>query len=248
MARRPCHSRVTTWVLLGLYGLVASGLPLPFGLPAGGDGPRAGSSANGPAGKAAAIVAAKDRSRAFPCMDKPCGCGTAEQCFSHCCCHTPAERLAWARAHQVEPAVLAALERRVAVEIASPPAAEASCCTAAAAACCDTAVGAPPQANTAAVGEPPQANTAAAGAPPTEDHGSPVREGEPRRLKTLSLRAMLACSGLVAEWYAAGGGGALPPPRVGLVLDAGLVATAVGGDELPLRLAVPPDVPPPRCA
>jgi hypothetical protein len=39
----------------------------------------------------------------------------------------------------------------------------------------------------------------------------------------------------------------LLPPRVGIVFDAGLVGIAGSGDELPLRLAVPPDVPPPRC-
>lgn len=70
--------RVIAWALLGLYGLVASGLPLPVALP--------------PAGTTAARrLAGKDRSRAFPCMDKACGCDSAERCFSSCCCHTPAK-------------------------------------------------------------------------------------------------------------------------------------------------------------
>ena len=72
-------------------------------------------------------LAAKDRSRPFPCMDKPCGCATAEQCFANCFCHTPAERLAWAKAHGVEPAVLAALEKRLAADAAGAKAA-GSCC------------------------------------------------------------------------------------------------------------------------
>jgi hypothetical protein len=45
----------------------------------------------------------KDSSQPFPCQDHPCGCQTAEQCWSHCCCFTPEERWAWAKAHNVEP-------------------------------------------------------------------------------------------------------------------------------------------------
>jgi hypothetical protein len=39
----------------------------------------------------------------FPCQGRACGCQTAEQCWRGCCCHTVAERLAWARAHVVRP-------------------------------------------------------------------------------------------------------------------------------------------------
>jgi hypothetical protein len=47
--------RAVAWTMLGLYGLVSSGLPLPVMSP--------------PAGTAAARkLAAKDRSRPFPCM------------------------------------------------------------------------------------------------------------------------------------------------------------------------------------
>jgi hypothetical protein len=45
----------------------------------------------------------KDTSQAFPCQNHPCGCQTAEQCWTNCCCFTPEERWAWARAHHVEP-------------------------------------------------------------------------------------------------------------------------------------------------
>jgi hypothetical protein len=45
----------------------------------------------------------KDSSQPFPCQDHACGCQTAEQCWSHCCCFTPDERWAWATAHNVEP-------------------------------------------------------------------------------------------------------------------------------------------------
>jgi hypothetical protein len=46
---------------------------------------------------------AKDTSRPFPCQGHACGCQNAEQCWSHCCCYTAEEKVAWARAHHVEP-------------------------------------------------------------------------------------------------------------------------------------------------
>jgi hypothetical protein len=39
----------------------------------------------------------------FPCAKSPCGCASAEQCWRSCCCHTLAERFAWAREHGVRP-------------------------------------------------------------------------------------------------------------------------------------------------
>lgn len=49
------------------------------------------------------IFAHKNSTQPFPCQNHPCGCQTAEQCWSHCCCFTAEERWAWARAHDVEP-------------------------------------------------------------------------------------------------------------------------------------------------
>jgi len=122
MGRATTFRRATTWALVALHGLVASGLPLPIAAPA-------------PGSDAARTVTGKDRSRPFPCMDTPCGCDTAEQCFTRCCCRTPAETLAWARARGIEPGVIAALRAR----IAAPPAvATGGCCAVAAAepSCC----------------------------------------------------------------------------------------------------------------
>jgi hypothetical protein len=39
----------------------------------------------------------------FPCQGHRCGCTSAEQCWSHCCCFTPGQRLAWAAANGVDP-------------------------------------------------------------------------------------------------------------------------------------------------
>src|SRR5262249_62306385 len=54
-------------------------------------------------------LAAKDTRIPFPCMNHPCGCQTAERCWQSCCCFTPAERLAWARDHNVSPPSYAVL-------------------------------------------------------------------------------------------------------------------------------------------
>ncbi len=45
----------------------------------------------------------KDCGQPFPCIDKPCGCQNAEQCWRHCCCTTLEQRLQWARENGVTP-------------------------------------------------------------------------------------------------------------------------------------------------
>lgn len=39
----------------------------------------------------------------FPCQGCGCGCKTAEQCWTGCCCFTPSQRIAWAKANGVKP-------------------------------------------------------------------------------------------------------------------------------------------------
>lgn len=82
--RRRLPRRLGAGLTLVAYLAVVLGLPLPTPL-------------------------AKDRSQPFPCQDHPCGCRTAEECWRHCCCFTPEERLAWAREHHVEPPAYAEL-------------------------------------------------------------------------------------------------------------------------------------------
>lgn len=45
----------------------------------------------------------KDRRQPFPCQDRACGCQNAEECWRHCCCFSPEERLAWAEARGITP-------------------------------------------------------------------------------------------------------------------------------------------------
>lgn len=235
--------RITTWLAIFGYTLVASGLPLPLGSVAP-------STQESPAAKR---LAGKDRSRPFPCMDKPCGCATAEQCFTNCCCNTPAETLAWATAHRVEPAVLAALKRRVAGDRpAVAKATKSSCCSSKAPvaeeSCCTIE-------QPAAVAEDgdlcnmdaSRAVTPSATDEATTDKASP--DGEPSRQprsRTVTLRAMLACGGIVAEWFAAGA--ALPPPRLDVSLVMQVLDVCTPGDEAGESLAASPAAPPPRGA
>ncbi len=221
--------RAVAWAMLGLYALMASGLPLPVMSP--------------PAGSAAARkLAGKDRSRPFPCRDKACGCDSAQRCFSNCCCHTPAETLRWAKARGIESAVIAALQRRVAA--AAPAPAAAGCCAAKQAkpSCCGAEAAATvTESDTAdeSICSDYQSLAAEPGLPPE----SPV--AEPPATKVVILRAMLACNGIVAEWAAACA--ALPPPavvtceipwpRVGAVMTCDEGASGTG---------CPPDLPPPR--
>jgi hypothetical protein len=236
--------RTTTWLAILGYMLVASGLPLPFGMiaPAAPDSP------------AAKRVAGKDRSRPFPCMDRPCGCATAEQCFTSCCCNTPAETLAWATAHRVEPAVLAALERRVASgNQMVAKATKSSCCSTQAPvvekSCCpiDQPAAAVAEDGDLCSMDASRKATPSATEEATPDKASP--DGEPSRQprsRTVTLRAMLACGGIVAEWFAAGA--ALPPPRLEVSLVMHVLDVCTPGDEAGESMAASPAAPPPRVA
>jgi hypothetical protein len=238
--------RITTWLAILGYTLVASGLPLPFGMiaPAAPDTP------------AAKRLAGKDRSRPFPCMDRPCGCATAEQCFTSCCCNTPAETLAWAKAHAVEPAVLAALEQRVAGGMQSvAKIAKSSCCSTNAPVVEESCCTAKPSANAVVENVEAQelcsdyqslaATLTVVGSKPEEIPADQPPQAEPRT-KSVTLRAMLACGGIVAEWFAAGA--ALPPPQVEVSLAMRVIEGCGPGDESGESLAASPAAPPPRAA
>src|SRR4051812_42841734 len=71
--------RSVSAVLLGAYLVTAAGIPLPSG----------------------AKPHATDES--YPCANCACGCTSAEQCWRSCCCHSLAERFAWAEEHHVRP-------------------------------------------------------------------------------------------------------------------------------------------------
>ena len=242
MQPRASLRRITTWLAILGYTLVASGLPLPFGIvaPAASDSP------------AAKRLAGKDRSQPFPCMDKPCGCATAEQCFTNCCCNTPAETLAWATAHRVEPAVLAALERRVASgSQLVAKAIRSSCCSSKAPVAEESCCPIKQPAAVAEDGDLCRMDASRAATPSTTKKGMteqvpPADEPAEPQSRSVTLRAMLACGGILAEWFAAGA--ALPPPRLEVSLVMHPIDVCTSGDEAGESLAASPAAPPPRAA
>ena len=213
MRRDTSLRRATIWLATVGYALVASGLPLPLG----------GAPPASPTSAAAKLLVGKDRSHPFPCMDKPCGCATAEQCFSNCCCNTPAELLAWAKANRVEPGLIAVLRRRVAAAAPEAPAATSCCAAKRQATCCSDAPA-----------ELPQQPAEPAAFEPVSRH-------------TLVLSSMLACGGIVSEWLACGV--ALPLPAVvEVVCVIPVVEPCADGDDVCRAERVEPDAPPPRMA
>jgi hypothetical protein len=220
----PCR-RVVVWISLFVYALVASGLPLPLGTQDGSN---------------AARLAEKDRSKPFPCMNKPCGCGSAKQCFAKCCCHTAAERLAWARARRVEDSILRDLERQTAEEESPRKSAEQPCC----------AKRAPSGSRVDHDG--PQicseyrslAITKDTTPGPSADTDAPPAKAPPKR--SIVLRAMLACSGIAAEWCSCGI--SVPPPLapVAVTTCEPMSETVELADHPILSVDVTIDPPPPR--
>jgi hypothetical protein len=101
--------RVTAGGLAALIAAAACGVPLPVGR-------------------------TKTSSEPYPCQDCPCGCVDAEHCWRDCCCHTNAEKLAWAREHGVTPpsfVVEAARRERGSTQLASDDAEKLPPCCAA---------------------------------------------------------------------------------------------------------------------
>lgn len=149
--RRPRVHRAVAAIALAGYTILAVGLPIPT--------------------VANWQPAANGKSPAFPCQGGRCGCRTAEQCWSSCCCHTATERLAWARAHGVAPpASLLAL-----IEGEPKPQASAvrkSCC-ASGKSCCETAP-VPANVDSSTAVEPSSGAQSSAHSAESSDHGEPV--------------------------------------------------------------------------
>jgi hypothetical protein len=99
LAARRHGWRLCGWFSIALYLAVALGFSLPS--------PRM-----------AFEGVKKNKSQPFPCMNSPCGCKDAEQCWRNCCCHTLAERLEWARENHVQPQDYVLAEASLLAELA----------------------------------------------------------------------------------------------------------------------------------
>lgn len=229
MFRRVPLRRITTWLAIIGYALVVSGLPLPVGF-------------SSPGQKSASSdkrLSGKDRTKPFPCMDKPCGCATAEQCFANCCCHTPAERLAWAKAHRVDLAIMTALERRVATESACtsgrPAKKAASCCSK------NTAIDLE---GPAICSEYRSLAAEPADQKPADDEKPAESQDIPGRV--VIMRSMLACKGIALAWASATVSLAPPRPAASELQPQPCVEWLAILDQFLACERLPPDSPPPR--
>lgn len=156
---------------------------------------------------------------AYPCQHHRCGCRSAEQCWRSCCCFTDAQKLAWARARNVEPPEFVVVAARLSV--AEPAGQGRSCCR-------DSATG---------------------GARPGGPAGStarPERSPTPGLTWVLGLHAQ-GCRGL-ASWWLVSGATLPPPPLTSLALEPTVDAhcpTVLADYHLG---AAEPPLPPPRDA
>jgi hypothetical protein len=85
--RRPIGRRCVCTLLLVAYAITAAGVPISVAS----SPPKSG--------------------EIFPCMTSSCGCRTADQCWRSCCCHSLAERLAWAQKRGIDPPAFALLDQ-----------------------------------------------------------------------------------------------------------------------------------------
>lgn len=129
--RSPTPSRSRRWrserarwlPILSLVGFLATVLPIPI-----------------PTLRTAYVGEVSEAQEGpYPCQQGHCGCGSALQCWTSCCCHTPSERKAWADQHHITPPQYAVLNDDDAWNPA-PPSRPSSCCNQGskrAKSCCD---------------------------------------------------------------------------------------------------------------
>jgi hypothetical protein len=193
----------------------------------------------------AASAGRKDYSQPFPCQGHLCGCQSAEECWSGCCCLSPEERWAWAREHHVQPPEYAEkpaavgwrsvrlrdrerpdtqVRRACAASSSRQCPSPASCCSKCAAAasrssCCDPTARGNRKVNDA-----------------ESKSGTDFRWG-------LSVSA-LHCKGLSMSWVQCGV--VLPSGMAARVPERLLPEQAVQLDDLPASVTQSPPAPPPR--
>ena len=202
--------RLCAGIVLLSYLATASGVPLP-------------------------LLPNKDLSQPFPCMDHPCGCRSAEECWRHCCCFTPEEKLAWAHRHGIEPPAYAERPVHVAPNAhrlgdlcESPTAEHTGCphCAKPSEACC--------------VGKARQGSCDTSR--PSADPGSRPETGGHGWVVGLTA---LQCRGLSTAWVATGSVLPLSPALVWSPCTP-LDSTLSYPDHSPFAFSLPPPDPPPR--
>jgi hypothetical protein len=149
----------------------------------------------------------KDSSQPFPCQDHPCGCRSAEDCWRHCCCFSPEERLAWARNNGIEPPPYAEpasagawqttrLRDLAETDVAPEPA------------CSGCAPHGTASSKPCGEGEPKAACCCRSAPTPAKDSRRQSKTGQ----RWVLVVKALSCRGLSTLWVS--GGAVLPPPPV----------------------------------
>jgi hypothetical protein len=182
----------------------------------------------------------------FPCMNHPCGCRSAEQCWRGCCCLTVEERWDWAREHNVEPPSYAerppASKKPVPTESPSPKGwqtarlrDQAAGHTSAAHSCSDCVQQAEAK-----------RRVAAKPLPCCSAKETPSQPGSLDGLHWVGGSAALGCRGISTLWIASGA--VTPPPAVLSWLPFAPPAEWLSpASDNPLGLSLIPPDPPPRC-
>ncbi len=189
---------------------------------------------------------AQQQAEAFPCAANACGCDSAARCWQSCCCHTLAERIAWARRHGVRPPAFAIAKARAAgiklawldgsIDRAKP---NANCCVAESSTdktCCaaELVAAVPATAKRSCCSERQDVTG--------PDESTPANTSN----HVIGWRA-LACRGHALHWLAAVPTLIVPPH--GLLNDLPLVERrSPTSSEVAEGLSDSPDVPPPEVA
>jgi hypothetical protein len=165
----------------------------------------------------------------FPCMASSCGCRTADQCWRSCCCHTLAQRLAWARKRRIEPPGFVIAQARAAgfdfESLAAAPCDDASQCF---------------RSNSQATVAADKASSCCS------DRGTQISSSEQQNDGIVAWRA-LACRGQSMNWLAAVPNMVFARPEVSheipLIGWLGPAVSDVADGE-----SIDPEVPPPELA
>lgn len=145
----------------------------------------------------------------FPCQFSRCGCRTAEDCRTSCCCHSKQERVAWAVKRNIDPDRVAVLTPAEKLQFSFAAkfvvAKKADCCQSAKqASCCS-------QPKVDSCCETPRLGGSLA-----------LPKAEAKQLHWVLAISARKCSGTGVEWIQAGFV-AQPPVRVVLQIDPPVV-------------------------
>lgn len=176
----------------------------------------------------------------FPCEECGCGCASAKECWTHCCCHSEHQRLIWALTHGVMPPASVQFSDEQWFAAAKAVRANTAHCLACV----------PPfKAELARdVVVEPEPTAAAAGACCKSEKSCSESDAEKATPSTRSGPAFsaLSCKGMTANMVMATV--ALPPVSVVGLLPRPPVqgAVAILNSRIPASISLNPPTPPPR--